>query len=140
VGCSNSVQKHKQHRTRRARMEATAQDAHTSRVQRLFPSAPRTLTSSPSTLVSAVFRTSLTPQLRLSPRPAPGGRPRGRARAAPRGRPSSSGADAGNREQRSRPDLLPALESSGHETRDAQKPLQSNAKTTTLPGRYTGSI
>lgn len=97
----------------RERMEGTVPPSHLSPAQRLSPSAPRTLTSSPSTLSKRSPQASPPPPLRGAgeptvPAPGPGtttGRRCTRGSQEPVLRRLT---DAGNREQRSRPDLRQA--------------------------------
>lgn len=94
-------------------MEGTVPPSHLSPAQRLSPSAPRTLTSSPSTLSKRSPQASPPPPLRGAgeptvPAPGPGtttGRRCTRGSQEPVLRRLT---DAGNREQRSRPDLRQA--------------------------------
>ncbi|MEJ1280508.1 hypothetical protein NN561_011453 [Cricetulus griseus] len=124
-------------------MQGTASTSLLSPAQRLSPSAPRTLTSSPSTLSKLSPQASLLPPLQGAgeptvPAPGPG---RTTKRTCTRGSQEPAlrrRADADNREQRSRPDPRQAPESSGRETRRTEAAAGLRANTTILPGRGTG--
>lgn len=108
-------------------MEATAQDAHPSPVQRLFPSAPRTLTSSPSTLRKRRLQDVPDASAPAVPAPGPGRTTKGDGHARlPGAGPPQAGRTPGTGSSGAAR-IFAQLRRARDTRRDAQRPLQRNA-------------